>query len=72
MRCSEPGHRAPAAIHAPCGPGRTKTQSLLFRVFSILSDFLVLIVSDIDFSLSCRRRPQFARILFSAPTIIIT
>ena len=22
MRCSEPGHRAPVAIHASCGPGR--------------------------------------------------
>ena len=21
-RCSEPGHRAPVAIHASCGPGR--------------------------------------------------
>ena len=43
-----------------------------FAVCSIFSDFLVLIVADIEFSLSCRRRPQFARILFSAPTIIIT
>jgi hypothetical protein len=65
-------HRALVAINAPCGPGRTKTQRLLFRVVSIFSDFLVLIVSDIDFSLSCLRRPQFAQFLFSAPTIIIT